>query len=106
MLHVNPKLRPDTTKLLESQILQQKAQQYLSKQKQAYQSQSQTHSELLKTIIFPKSLNQMKSKLPPSRYQEEIMSEAQVPQYEKPLDVQRSNLSLNTKDTSNVSLNL
>ena len=32
----------------------------------------------------------MKSKLPPSRYQEEVMSEAQIPQYEKPLDVQKS----------------
>jgi hypothetical protein len=35
----------------------------------------------------------MTKKLPPSRYQEEAMSEAQNPQYEKALDVQKSQLS-------------
>jgi hypothetical protein len=41
-----------------------------------YKNQSLTHSELLKTIIFPKSLNNMKSRLPEPRYVDETLSEA------------------------------
>lgn len=101
MLHVNPKLRPDCNKILESQIIQAKEKQYLKKAILNFQSQSQTHSELLKTIIFPKNLSQMKGRLPEPQYNTEIMSE-QPALSEKPLAM-KQNAQLSSQQTKDSS---
>lgn len=74
-----------------------------------HQNQSQTHSELLKTIIFPKNnLNNIKSRLPEPQYTPEVLSEQPAPSIERPsLKLSQSlaaaKSSQLTKDTSNSS---
>ena len=64
--------------------------------------QSQTHNELLKTIIFPKSLNQMKGRLPEPQYSlvNDVLSEQ--PQLTDKVINKQEKLSQNTKDTGSV----
>lgn len=45
-----------------------------------YQNSSQTHSELLKTIIFPKNLTNMHQKLPAPRYNDAKSEQGPTPQ--------------------------
>lgn len=73
MLHVDPRQRPDCGTLLKMPIITSREKQFLKKQSMAYINQSQTHSELLKTIIFPKNINQFNQRLPGPRY--DAMSE-------------------------------
>jgi hypothetical protein len=70
LLQVNPNLRPDATQLLQLPIVQQKERMYMNKAVQIHLNQSQTHQELLKTIIFPKNLSNMHQRVPAPRYYE------------------------------------
>jgi len=70
MLHVNPSQRPDCTKLLLSPIIKEKENQFLKNPTMIFKNQSQTHSELLKTIIFPKDITKLTKGLPDPRYEE------------------------------------
>jgi NIMA (never in mitosis gene a)-related kinase len=76
MLNTNPKLRPDCNKILESQIIHNKRSLLLKQDQAVRQQQSQTHSELLKTIIFPKNnWLSLRNKLPEPRYTEPVEAE-------------------------------
>jgi hypothetical protein len=69
MLNVNPKLRPDCTKLLESQIIQSKMSKLMNQEQVSKITLFNSHSELLKTIMFPKNnWLSVRSKLPEPRY--------------------------------------
>lgn len=83
MLNVNAKQRPDCTRLLESPIIQAKEKLYLRNQALIYKNQSQTHSELLRTIIFPRDFTKFTKGLPDPRYADNISEQA--PQGEKQL---------------------
>lgn len=70
-----------------------------------HQNYSQTHNELLKTIIFPKNMNFAKSTLPKPQY-EQIMKD----ETDKDLSLKQPNSQLSqmntlvTKDSSKVSI--
>ena len=84
--------------------MQTKEKQYLKNQMIVFKNQSQTHSELLKTIIFPKDFSKFTKGLPDPRY-EDNRSE-QAPQTDKQLMSQgkpyeyKNYASQATKDSS------
>lgn len=73
----------------------------MKKAMQSYQGQSQTHSELLKTIIFPKNnIGSIKNKLPVPRYTD-VMSEKLPPNKDEKTTISATkNQSQATKDSS------
>ena len=94
MLNVNPKLRPDCSKLLENPIIKTKSEIYLKKQIAAHYTQSLTHApfvnELMKTIIFPKNLTHLKGRLPQPRYNDLDVTSEHQPQLTDKLLVKQS----------------
>lgn len=106
MLAVNPQHRPNCQQLLDSPVIQAKASQHLPDHlAQQHINYSQTHNELMKTIIFPKNLNFSKTTLPKAQYNQKAisMNDNSDPSHGRGRESLYS--SQNTKDSSILSIN-